>query len=78
MIVAPQDRANERRIRMNVVDRMARLAMIAHNGVNLAEASDDGSTHWTRGWGRCLRVWTTKYSFIPEPNQVWPIWSHFS
>ena len=44
----------------------------------LAEASDDGSTHWTRGWRRCLRVWTTKYSFIPEPNQVWPIWSHFS
>ena len=43
----------------------------------LAEASDDGSTHWTRGWRRCLRVWTTKYSFIPEPNQVWPIWSHF-
>ena len=44
----------------------------------LAEASDDGSTHWTGGWRRCLRVWTTKYSFIPEPNQVWPIWSHFS
>ena len=45
----------------------------------LAEASDDGSSHWTQGCRRCLRVWDHgEYHSSPVPNQVWPIWSHFS
>ena len=42
----------------------------------LAEASDDGSSAWTSGWRRCLRVWDHgEYHSSPVPNQVWRIWS---
>ena len=49
---------------------------LAYNSIRwLVEASDDGSSFWSKGCRRCGRMWDGDAYSRPGPNQVWRIWS---